>query len=74
MLEMGPTGQEAGVRWGGVKEVLLGVGLEQRHEGWPLLTDRIAEATVLGMLMGRYQHLEPRESLDPHVRFFWLSS
>lgn len=60
MLEMGPTGQEAGVRWeesrGGPSLVL---GLSSM-KGGPLLTERIAEATVVGTLMGRYQHLELR--------------
>ena len=36
------------------------LGLSSGMKGGPLLTDRIAEATVLGMLMGRYQHLELR--------------
>lgn len=49
------------------------LGLSSGMKGGPLLTDRIAEATVLGMLMGRYQHLELRGKPDPHVRFFWLS-
>ena len=39
MLEMGPTGQEAGVRWEESRRSLLGVGPEQQHEGWPF-TDR----------------------------------
>lgn len=36
------------------------LGLSSGMKGGLLLTDRIAEATVLGTLMGRYQHLELR--------------
>lgn len=50
------------------------LGLSSSMKGGPLLTERIAEATVVGTLMGRYQHLElrrePGSTLD---FFFWLS-
>ena len=77
MLEMGPTGQEAGVRWEESRRSLLGVGPEQQHEGWPFTDRENCRSNSGGHVDGQISASRAQGRAWIHMLdfffFFWLS-